>query len=91
MEKKTENATITYEPEVINSDTQVTFTKITNASGTTIYGKVEKNGAEVGSISFETKGNYLITTVKPYSELTAEETATIFGSTPDWIQQVLED
>ncbi len=89
MEKKSENATITYEPEAINENTSVTFTKVTNASGTTIYGKIEKLNAEVGSISYESKGNYLITSIKPASELTQEEQSAIFAGTPDWIQQVL--
>lgn len=90
MNKRTENATITFDPEVINEHTSVTFTKITNANGCTIYGKIEKDATEVGSISYETKGNYLITSFKPADRLTQEEKQTIYEAVPGWIKEVEE-
>lgn len=91
MKKVTQNATITFEPEVINEHTKVTFTKVMNAKGTTLYGKVEKDGAEVGSISYEDSGNYLIVSLKPVAKLTAEEQAAICQNTPTWIAEATED
>lgn len=91
LKKKTENATITYDPEMVSEDTRVTFTKISNAKGVTIYGKIEKDGAEVGSISYEQEGNYLITSLKPFNSLTDEEAAAILNSTLGWIGEVLEN
>ena len=68
----------------------MTFTKITNANGCTIYGKIEKDATEVGSISYETKGNYLITSFKPADRLTQEEKQAIYEAVPGWITEVEE-
>lgn len=91
MKKVTQNATITFEPEVINENTTVTFTKVTNAKGSTLYGKVQKDGAEVGSISYEDTGNFLVISLKPISKLTAEEQATICQNTPTWIAEAMAE
>lgn len=91
MKKVTQNATITFEPEVINENTTVTFTKVTNAKGSTLYGKVQKDGAEVGSISYEDSGNFLIISLKPISKLTAEEQAAICQNTLMWISEAMAE
>ncbi|MBQ8066539.1 MAG: hypothetical protein IJ200_12905 [Prevotella sp.] len=85
MKKVSENATVTFEPEVINEHTKVTFTKVSNAKGVTIYGKVEKDNAEVGSISYEQSGNFLITSLKPLGKLTKEEVSAIYENVPTWV------
>lgn len=90
MKARTMNATVGYDPEVISESTNIHFTKVTNASGTTIYGKIEKNGAEAGNISHETKGDYLITTLKPYSGLTADEVKGIYEAVPRCIAELTE-
>lgn len=91
MRKTSENATITFEPEAVSENCKVTFTKISNANGKTVYGKVEKNNAEVGSISYEQKGNFLITSLKPADRLTKEEVATIYQNVPTWVNEVLDE
>ena len=88
MKAKTMNATVSYDPEVISDVTNINFTKVTNASGTTIYGKIEKNGVEVGNVSYEDKGDYLITSIKPFSNLTADEVSGIYTAVPRCISEI---
>lgn len=88
MKKVSENATVTFEPEVINEHTKVTFSKVSNAKGVTVYGKVEKDNAEVGSITSDESGNYLITSLKPVGKLSAEEIAAVYQNVPAWIEEI---
>lgn len=91
MKQQTQNSTVTFEPEVISEHTKVTFTKVTNSKGTTIYGKIEKDNAEVGSISAEEAGNFLITSLKPVNKLTDEEVQEIYTKVPGWIKEASGD
>lgn len=91
MKKKTANSTVNYDPEKISETTAIHFTKVTNASGTTLYGKIVKNDAEVGNVSYDEKGNYMVTSIKPYSTLTNEEVKTIYGRVPDCINEALAE
>ena len=78
-----------YNPEKISEETTVCFTKVTNAKGVTIQGKVMKNEAEVGSVSYDEKGGFFITSLKPVSALTDEEVETLYQKIPGFLTEML--
>lgn len=86
---KTENTNQTFEPVVINDSTKVNFSRVVDASGTTIHGKIEKDNAEVGNISFSTSGGYLIVSLKPFAKLDREEITSICQQAPEWIFEAI--
>ncbi|MBQ8769660.1 MAG: hypothetical protein IJZ60_00660 [Bacteroides sp.] len=89
MQEKTTNSTVNYNPEKISEETTVCFTKVTNAKGVTIHGKVMKNDAEVGSVSYDEKGDFFITSLKPVSALTGEEVETLYQKIPGFKKEML--
>lgn len=68
MEKKAENSTTNYAPEKVTDGVEINFTKIVTGGNTTISGTIKKDSTDVGSVSFETTGNYLITSIKPFRD-----------------------
>ena len=91
MKQKSTNATVTYEPEVVAKDLKVTFTKVTSVNGSTLYGKVDKNGEECGSISYNEKDGYLITNLRALSRFTPEEIKAIHAKVPEWLDEVFSE
>lgn len=91
MKKKTANSTVNYDPEVVSENTSVHFTRVTNAAGSTVYGKILKDDAEVGNVSYDSKGNYLIVSLKPYSSLTKEEVNTILSTANNCVCEALTE
>ena len=91
MKKKTEKTSVSYDPVVISETTNVQFTKSVKSTGTTIYGKILKDGAEVGQVSYEESGGYLITNIKPFSSLTKEEVAALYAEVPACVDEMLND
>lgn len=91
MKKKTANSTVNYDPEVINESTAIHFTKVTNANGRTLYGKIVKDDAEVGNVSYEEQGNYMITSLKPYTSLTDAEVDAIYAKVPGCVREALAE
>lgn len=91
MKKKTANSTVNYDPEVVSEVCSIHFTRVTNAAGRTLYGKIIKDDAEVGSISYDEKGGYLITSLKPYASLTSDEVDTIYGKVPVCVREALSE
>lgn len=91
MLKKTTNSTVAYEPIAISDETVMKFQKVTNAKGTTIYGKIVKNDAECGSVSYDSSGDYLITSLKPRSMFTEEEVAAIHAHAPVCVAEILAE
>lgn len=91
MKKKTEKTSVSYDPVVISETTNVQFTKSVKSTGTAIYGKILKDGAEVGQVAYEESGGYLITTIKPFSSLTKEEVAALYAEVPACIDEMLND
>ena len=49
MKRKTQNATVCYDPVAVGENAAINFTRVTNAAGTTVYGKVMKEGIEVAA------------------------------------------
>lgn len=90
LKVKTENTNQTFEPEVINDSTKVTFSRVKDASGTTIHGKIEKDNAEVGNISFSDGGGYLIVSLKPFAKLEREEITELCAKAPEWIFDAID-
>lgn len=91
MEKKAENSTTNYAPEKVTGAVEIHFTKIVSGGNTTISGTIRKGSADIGSVSFETTGNYLITQLKPYGDLTDEEVTAVYHSVPGCIAEMLAD
>lgn len=91
MLKKTTNSTVTYEPFAISEVTSMKFQRVANARGVTIYGKIVKNDAECGSVSYDSSGDYLITSLKPRSMFTEEEVAAIHAQVPACVADILSD
>ena len=89
MIKKTENATVNFQPESISENCTVTFARTTNANGTVINGRIRKDDAEVGSISYSSRDNYLIVSLKPLQKLTDEEQSAIMASIKQWVADVI--
>lgn len=85
LKLKTENTNQTFEPVVINDSTKVTFSRVKDASGTTIHGKIEKDNAEAGNISYSDSGGYFIISLKPVTKLEQEEITEICQKAPEWI------
>lgn len=91
MEKKAQNATTNYAPEKVTEKVEITFTKIVSPGKTTISGQVNKDAANVGSVSYENIGDYLITSLKPCSALDSEEIRAIHEAVPGCISEMLAD
>lgn len=91
MKKKAERTSVNYDPVAISEAASIQFHKTVNSAGTTIYGKVTKDGAEVGNVSYDESGGYLITSVKPFGSLTKEEVAELYAQVPTCIDEMLND
>jgi hypothetical protein len=91
MKKKSENATVNYDAVQVNESVAVSFTKVTSAAGVAIYGKITKDGADAGSVSYEGKGDYFITSLKPKSMFTQEDIVSIYALVPSCIEEILND
>ena len=91
MKKKTSNSTVSYDPVVLSENAAINFTHVTNQSGTTVYGKITKDGAEVGNVAYDSRGGYLNTSLKPFDALTQEEVAAVYANVPTCISEILAE
>lgn len=89
MKPKATNSTVNYEPQVVNPQTSLVFTKVINGNNITIHGTMVKNETEVGTISYDKTGDYLIISFKPYSGLTAEEITAISTLAPKCVAEAI--
>ena len=87
MREITNNSTQTFEPEVISDSCKVEFTKVTNAAGVTINGKILKDGVQSDNISMDAD-SFLVVSLKPRNAFTADEVAAIFTNTPGYIAEL---
>lgn len=91
MKKKTQNMSVSYDPVTVSKNAVINFTRLTNAGGTTIYGKVMKNEVEVGNIAYDSKGGYLTTSLKPFDALTQEEVKAVYTQVSTCISEILSE
>lgn len=91
MKKKSTNATVSYDPVALSKSATINFTKVVNANGTTVYGKIVKDDADAGNVSYDSKQDFLITSLKPYSRLTQDEVAAVYKNVPGCIKEILAD
>ncbi len=91
MKKKSSNAVVNYDPVQLSEAAAVHFLRTTDASGTSIHGKIIKAGAEVGNVAFCGKGGYMITSIKPFKALTEEEVKALYSQVPDCITEILSE
>lgn len=91
MKKKAENSTVNYDPEMVIEGVEITFTKVTSSGNTTINGAIRKDGAEVGSVSYDERGGFLITSLKPYVSLTQKEVSAVYSAIPGYILEMIDE
>lgn len=89
MKEKKSNSVTHFQPEAITADVSVEFTKITDADGTTANGKITKGGANAGDISYESRNDFLVLRLKPFSALTEDEVAAVHAAVPGYIKEIL--
>lgn len=91
MKKKTSNATVSYDPVAVSENTAINFTHVVAAGCTTVYGKIVKDGTEVGSVAYDSRGGYLNTSLKPFAALTEDEVRAVYEQVPACIGEILEE
>lgn len=91
MKKSSENSTVSYDPEKITEEVEIRFTRTANSSGVNIYGKIMKGGVEAGTITLDSKNNYLLTSLKPISGVSSEEIRKIYESVPRCIEEIMDN
>lgn len=91
MKKQKSQAVVNYEPVSLSDAAKVSFTRTTDAAGTVIYGKIVKDGAEVGNVAYSSKAGYMNTSLKPYDSLTSDEVKSLYDQVPDCIAEILSE
>lgn len=91
MEKKTQNVSASYAPEQVTENVEITFTKMVRGNNITIVGNIKKNDDNVGSVSYDAVGNYMISQLKPFDVLTEEEVTAVHNAMPRCITEILND
>lgn len=89
MKEKKSNSVTNFQPESITAEVLVEFTRVTDASNTTISGSIVKNEANVGDVSYDQKSDFLITRLKPFSSLTEDEVSAVCAGIPGYIKELL--
>ena len=89
MKEKKSNSVTSFQPEKITDEVSVEFTRVVDASNTTINGMLTKGGASVGDISYDKTGDFLITRIKPFSLLDADEVSAVHAAVPEFIKEML--
>ena len=90
MKKKSSNVAVDYEELALSDAASVKFSKSVDITGTTIYGAIVKAGAEVGNVSYSSKGDYMNTCLKPFDVLTTEEVNALYSLVPQCISEQTE-
>lgn len=91
MKKKTQNMSVRYDAEKVTANVEISFSKIAKGGNTTIVGNIKKSGSDVGSVSYDAAGNYMISQLKPFDTLTEEEVAAVHNAMPRCIAEILND
>lgn len=80
----------TYKPISLSDTATITFTKVINSGNLTINGRVSKNSAEVGQVSYNEKSGALIVKLT-LKELTTLEQTALLKSLPGYINEILSE
>ena len=91
MKKKSSNAQVKYDAVALSETAFLDFVKTIDAAGTTVYGKIVKDGTEVGNVAYSSKGGYMNTCLKPFDSLTVEEVKALYDQVPDCISEILSE
>ncbi len=91
MKKKSSNSSVSYDPVVLSENASINFTRVSNTNGTTVYGKIVKDGAEVGNVAYDSRGGYMNTSLKPFAALTQEEVSAVYATVPGCINEILSE
>ena len=54
-----------------------------------VYAELMKADSQVGSFSYDEKANYMTLSLKPYSDLPAEDVKAIYAKAPEWIDTLI--
>lgn len=87
MEKITTNSTEKFKDEV--NGITVNFRKTTSSNNVMVYAELMKADSQVGSFSYDEKANYMTLSLKPYSDLPAEDVKAIYAKAPEWIDTLI--
>lgn len=93
MKKKTENAVIKYDQEMVTENVGISFTKTTTAGAVTVQGTITKDEVATGDVYYNglEKGDNLLTSLKHVSNLTDEEVAAVYAAVPRCIAEIMAD
>lgn len=89
LTKKTQNATIDFEPVKITDKIEASVSKTISEGRTRITIKFIKDGESVGSSSYDEKGDFIMTSIKPKSSVTTAEIVSIYKAIPEIFTEVL--
>ena len=81
----------TYTPVAVSESATVTFNKVTVSGNVTINGRIVRNSAEIGQVSYNTKSGALIVKLYPLTDLTTIDQSAILGSLPGYINELLTE
>jgi hypothetical protein len=91
MKKSTENATVDYEPEKITDSVEIRFFKTVSGDRCSVHGKITKDGAEAGSVTYDSRNGLYIVSLKPVSSLTSEEQGAVLAGVHGCVSEILAD
>ncbi len=91
MKKTNENSTVSYEPVQVCDNVAIRFTKSVSGGNLNLYGKIMKGETEVGTVTYDSRNNVLITSVKPFDALDKAELAAVYAAIPECINEMLEE
>lgn len=91
MEKTKQNSTVDYAPQQCGEKTEVKFTKTTNSSGTSVFGRILTDGSERGSISYDTSRGNLLIQVKDFGSMPEADRGAVCSNAPGWIEEIISE
>ncbi len=87
LKKIKTTSTETFEQQV-SEKVNITFTKVVTANNTTIYGKITKDGADAGNVSYDKNTDHVTMQAKPFSSFTTEEVTALYTAIPECINEL---
>lgn len=92
MNKVKETGTVSYEDERIEgTEIDAAFTKTVSQGSTTVFGRLKKNGSEVGNVTWDAKNGHLLTNIKPLNDVSMEEITAVYKAIPVCLTEILAD
>lgn len=87
MEKIQTNSTEKFKDTVGNLT--VNFRKTVSGNNVTIYAEITQNENKVGTLTYDRNANYLILTLKPYSDVSKDDVKAVYAKVSEWIDELI--